>query len=95
LSNYEGLPISIIEAFASGIPVVASNVGGIAEMLNGENGIAVENNTDDAIRAILKLTRNDNIKAKNAARETYLRKFSIDNMIKGYLEIYNEITRDE
>jgi glycosyltransferase involved in cell wall biosynthesis len=90
-SNYEGLPISIIEAFASGIPVVASKVGGIPEMINGENGIAVDNNTDDAIKAILKLTRDNNKKARDASRDTYLQKFTIENMVSGYLEIYNEI----
>jgi glycosyltransferase involved in cell wall biosynthesis len=44
-TNYEGLPMVIIEAMSFGKPVVASNVGGISEIVrNGVNGYVVENN---------------------------------------------------
>lgn len=41
-SNYEGLPISIIEAMRLCLPVVATNVGGIPELVSTENGFLVE-----------------------------------------------------
>lgn len=42
-SNYEGLPMVILEAMSAGKSVVASNVGGISEIVvNGENGYVVE-----------------------------------------------------
>lgn len=37
-SKYEGLPISIIEAMRAGLPIIASNVGGVPEMVSSENG---------------------------------------------------------
>ena len=45
-SNFEGLPISIIEAFSFSKPVVASKVGGITELLDNENGFAVDNTAE-------------------------------------------------
>lgn len=45
-SNYEGLPMAIIEALSNGVPVVASDVGGISELLDNKNGYAVKNNAE-------------------------------------------------
>ncbi|MCW3104100.1 MAG: hypothetical protein JWO09_2540 [Bacteroidetes bacterium] len=41
-SNYENLPVVIIEALASGLPVLSSNVGGIHEHITQERGMLVE-----------------------------------------------------
>jgi len=89
-SNYEGLPVSIIEAFASSVPVVASSVGGVTELLNGENGIAIENNIEHAVQAILKIMRGDIESYKKAARDTYEKEFKIDKMVNEYLHLYKE-----
>lgn len=47
LSDTEGLPVSIMEAMSLGIPVIASDVGGVSEIVNSKNGYLVEN-TEDA-----------------------------------------------
>lgn len=92
-SNYEGLPMSIIEALAFGRPVVASDVGGISELLDGRNGFAVENDAGvmaAKIRYILDDPERYNAMAQ-CARQTYLEKFTVEQMVEGYDSIYREI----
>lgn len=44
-SQSEGLPVSIMEALSSGIPVIATNVGGVSEIVfHGENGFLIDEN---------------------------------------------------
>ena len=40
-SNNEGLPVAVMEALALGLPIVATNVGGVPEAVNATNGILV------------------------------------------------------
>ena len=48
-SNYETQGIVILEAFACGIPVIATNVGGIPEIVNSSNGILVSPNAPEEL----------------------------------------------
>jgi len=46
LSSSEGIPVSMMEAMSFGIPVVATNVGGVSELVNSKNGFLVNQNID-------------------------------------------------
>ena len=48
-SNFENLPCVIVEAFASGVPVLSTAVGGIAEILSPERGILINSGDEDAL----------------------------------------------
>ena len=55
-SNYENMPVVILEALASGLPVVSTNVGGIKEMIDETKGILVEPRNREALaEAIIKM----------------------------------------
>lgn len=92
-SNYEGLPMSLLEALAYGVPVVASAVGGITEVLNGENGFAVDNSVGAFKEKINYILSDQNILGKMSvsARESYLANFTIEKMIDGYTAIFDTI----
>lgn len=92
-SNYEGLPISILEALCFSKPVVASDVGGISEALNSGCGFVVENEIPyftEKISLLLENTEMYNQYCK-LARETYLNKFTLKKMVQGYRSVYQEI----
>ncbi len=46
VSESEGIPVSIMEALSAGIPVLATDVGGSAEIVNSKNGFLVEKHFD-------------------------------------------------
>nr|WP_297161871.1 glycosyltransferase [uncultured Dysgonomonas sp.] len=91
-SNYEGLPISLLEALSFGIPVVASDVGGIGEVLNGNNGFVVANDVESFVSKIDYILQDSvNSQVKINARESYLRNFTINKMVEGYTSIFKAI----
>lgn len=92
-SNYEGLPISMLEALCFSKPIVASAVGGVPEMLETGCGFAVANTVDAFKEKITYLLENDNIynNFSKQARETYLSKFTLGEMVKQYKSLYQEM----
>jgi rhamnosyl/mannosyltransferase len=66
IDRSEGFGLTILEANASGVPAIASRVGGIPGILiDGENGILVTPNDPDSLaNAIFKMTENDELRRK-------------------------------
>ena len=97
-SNYEGLPMVIIEAMSFGKPVVASNVGGISEIVrNGVNGYVVENNAEtfaSHIKDILEDKEKCDTFGK-ASLEIYNAELTVDKMVNNYLNIYQSLLQKQ
>jgi len=99
----EGFPITILEAFSCGIPVIATRTGGQIEIVkNGINGFLVDSNSPSQIvEKIEFLEKNENIKEEMAitSRNIVQENFSWNKNIKELIKIYedtlekNEIVR--
>ncbi len=90
-SNYEGLPITIIEAMSFGKPIVASNVGGISEIVvNDVNGYVLDNNAGEFVEKIKYVLENKDVYDKFSAnsRKIYEEKLTVDKMVGEYMKIY-------
>ncbi|MEA1896790.1 MAG: glycosyltransferase family 4 protein [Bacteroidota bacterium] len=91
-SVHEGLPMSILEAIACGLPIVAPDVGGIGEVVdNGEDGYLVDIRDPKAFaekRFLLYKNRQLRRRMAQAAREKIVKSFSVENMAAQYHELY-------
>jgi glycosyltransferase involved in cell wall biosynthesis len=88
-SNFENQPCSILEALCCGIPVIATNVGGIAEIINGQNGILIEPRDEpQLLGAIQKLMDGYTCFNKTAIAEEAKRMFSYEAVGKQFYALY-------
>ena len=88
-SNFENQPCSILEALCCGIPVIATNVGGIAEIINEQNGILIEpRNEPQLLGAIQKMMDGYTCFNKVVIAEEAKRMFSYEAVGNQFYELY-------
>jgi colanic acid/amylovoran biosynthesis glycosyltransferase len=95
LSDYEGIPISLMEAMGCGLVPVCSNIrSGMTELIeNGKNGILVNDRNDAFVQAI-KMLKDDPIKWQSlsiAAREKIITEYSEDVCNRNWLDLLKQL----
>ena len=90
-SENEGIPIALIEAQLAGIPVVATDVGSVPEViLHNESGLICSKSNEELIAAIKKLAQSKSLRSNfgKAGRAHALKSFSEKNLISAHKKVY-------
>ena len=93
VSKSEGIPVSIMEAISFGIPVIATDVGGVREITNSNTGELIPKNFDPVEVAHLienNLIRYADLKFRNGVRSFWENNF---NASKNYTEFISSVLK--
>ncbi|MGA1791487.1 MAG: glycosyltransferase, partial [bacterium] len=98
-SLWEGLSLTLLEAMASGLPVVATAVSGNIDAIeNGRNGLLIPPNSArelaKGIEYILDHPENA-VSLGRRARQVVVDKFSVQTMVKQYERLYSDVIKTE
>ena len=95
ISDWEGLPLSILEAMRQGLPVIASDVGGIPEAAEDEvTGYLIPRGDQVLLQArIYQLYKNRDLCCRlgEAGRQKYINEFTSETMMRSLLNVYEEV----
>jgi len=87
---YENAPLTILEAFACGLPVIASNIGSIPEFVtHGRTGLLFRvGDAEDLARQVTTMFEDSVLEMRELARREYLAKYTSDQNYRALMEIY-------
>ena len=94
-SSREGMPMTLIEAMGTGLPIVASNVGGIPDMLkDGSNAILTEVNDEAIANAFIAFVESEELR-KSYGRQGLIdaKAFSSQIMARDYYDYYRIVSK--
>jgi len=93
-SKFEGMPMTLIEAMGTGLPIIASDVGGIPDMLTSKkDALLIDPNEKDIIETLEFFYSNEGKRkelGQNALRKSVM--FSSQTMAKKYIDVYTKIS---
>ena len=93
-SLYEGLPMTVLEAMAAGLPVIATSVGGVPDIIDG-NGILVKSGDTDALVRAMRLVIGDIDKRATMSKRSLelVCQYDVENVARRYEELYETYSR--
>ncbi|MCI5164914.1 MAG: glycosyltransferase [Candidatus Electrothrix sp. GM3_4] len=96
-SLLEGTPMALLEAMATGLPIVATDVGGVGRIIqDGENGLLISPADTDKLATGISTLLADSTKADQLAKNaicTVESKYSAQKMSEDYMALYDEVIR--
>jgi glycosyltransferase involved in cell wall biosynthesis len=91
---YEGLPMTIVEALSFGLPVIASRIGGLPEIISDhDSGLLVDPGDASAlVESLVSLLANSSgMSMRQAARRRFVEQYSEQRNYELLIGIYNEL----
>ena len=90
-SHWEGFGLVVIEAMAAGIPVIASNVNGLKEVINNSGLLFDKGNEYELSQKIIQLAKNNQLRKKliNKGFDN-IKRYEIKTTVDSYLNIYKQ-----
>lgn len=90
-SNFENLPCVLIESISCGVPVISTNVGGVSEIINEENGVMIPpNNLKELTDAIEEMIEKRHTYDKAKMHQSAVEKYSYNAIGKKLTELYSQ-----
>lgn len=91
-THYEGLPVSILEYFCAGKPVIATNVDGVREMFEDESLLSAHHDPVDLSEKIINLyTDTKKMEMQAISNYSKIETYSLENMSGKYLRMYESL----
>lgn len=94
-TNLDAAPYVVLEALASGLPVVASGIYGLPELVkDGKTGfLTVPGDREDLIKAVKRMYVEPGLRAamSGACRRDYLERFTLEKSVLGTMDVYDEL----
>ncbi|MCI7112750.1 MAG: glycosyltransferase family 4 protein [Lachnobacterium sp.] len=96
MSKQEGLSVALMEAMASGLSVICSDIRGNSDLIiNNKNGMLIQNNVNELANAIEIFHNNEKIRVEYAeAARKCIEKYSLHNISEEMRRIYNQYARN-
>lgn len=94
ISNYEGFPLTILEAMSTSLPIIASDVGGVKESVSSKNGYIIpKGDIDILVQSLQELIVDKNLRLQlgNKSRHLYETQFNFNTMLHKTLDVYNQV----
>ena len=94
VTHSEGLGSGVLLAMSAGVPAVASNVGGLREVIShGQNGLLAENTPESIAAAIRQFRANPELAQRMgaAARQDVKERFTLERMVRRTMEVYQRV----
>ena len=96
-SKREGVPVALLEAMAHGLPIVATQAGGIPEIIEHEqDGLLCRINDPTCLaEQIAAMINNENMRVKlgNSARKKVVREFGVERVVRRWEVLYENLLK--